>query len=363
MVALNKRVSLVMKAAHGPSQMASTPLEKKLQDQVSSMAQFLREQEELIGTAVVGLEKSLKHTQELEEQVSKLNLEVENARSARNDAQRSLEAVIRDREDLAMQVKAEKAAQEEVLEALELVKAEHQETVSLLAATKEKLKRARAAEVQAEGVGGSRSLRDQTRQLEQDRRDLEAARAEVEEVKEQLHTSQKKLAEGFSDLTNKRQEVLADIEKENSRLSRSWDQIKLARHEVEQHQQKLMKAWEQVEAAKRDSGLTVTPRPSLRKVGSTSKPSTPRVGHNSSSASSLDSSRTSNSSQDPNTQVPPPAATQLGASAPPASPRSAGGSGVARKISFDPMKTSHVAPPRQQPGLQPSKLKLPGGQW
>jgi peptidoglycan hydrolase CwlO-like protein len=72
------------------------------------------------------------------------------------------------------------------------------------------------------------SLRDRKRQVDKERTDLEAARREVEEMRGSLETGHAKLAEGFNGLAQKRSEVLTDIEKENARLAKSWDQVGLA---------------------------------------------------------------------------------------------------------------------------------------
>lgn len=110
------------------------------------------------------------------------------------------------------------------------------------------------------------SLRKQHKQLDQDRLEVYEARSEVDMARQEFNRLQAKLNEGFEDLHAKRSEVLKDIEKENARLARSWEQVKAARKEIEDHQAKLIKTWEQIEAAKIETGMAVTPRPALQRI-------------------------------------------------------------------------------------------------
>jgi len=256
MHAINRRVQQVMKAHEGAAAMVDTPLENQMQNHVADLLQYMTEQEELMSAAVLGLEKSSQESSSLKTQVEKLNREVENARATRNDAQHSLQAVVKDREDLAHQLKEQKVAYEDALRAIKLLEKEYEDQHKKLGVTKEKL--ARATTASSELAGDVCSLRDRKTQINKERQELDMARREVEELKQSLEQSQSKLTEGFNDLAQKRIEVLADIEKENARLAKSWDQVRAARKEIEQQQERLVKAWDQVEGARLGAGLPVS---------------------------------------------------------------------------------------------------------
>jgi site-specific recombinase XerD len=70
---------------------------------------------------------------------------VDSARSARNDAQTALQAVVKDREDLAQQLKEQRVSYEDALRAIKLLEKEYEEQHKKLGVAKEKLARATAA--------------------------------------------------------------------------------------------------------------------------------------------------------------------------------------------------------------------------
>ena len=124
------------------------------------------------------------------------------------------------------------------------------------------------------------------RDFQEQREVLKTERRELDEARQHLDQTQTKLQGGYSDLVAKRQEVLADIAKENSRLAHAWDQVKSARREIELHQGKLKEAWKAVEAAKHETGLDAAPRPSLQRISSPAL-ATPKARQTPSPAPSL----------------------------------------------------------------------------